>query len=250
MSFFAAGLALLYGGSVKAGNAAELFAMPDVDGGLIGGALMVLMAQGPAGDPAFDRHLALVSRATVILNIGGAIGQREGVVWVLRRGPSPLANAHYLVSILNSRIAAALEDEQKELQAKLADSEFYKQGGATIQEAVDRLAQIETELRIYNPLIPPPGQLSATLFIELTSDAALRESRFSVAGHTDARGGDAYNLNLSRLRARAVADYLIKQHGIDAQRLDVEGYGRSRLLDPANPASAVNRRVQITNLGQ
>jgi triosephosphate isomerase len=29
---------LLYGGSVKAGNAAELFAMPDVDGGLIGGA--------------------------------------------------------------------------------------------------------------------------------------------------------------------------------------------------------------------
>jgi len=31
-------LRLLYGGSVKAGNAAELFAMPDVDGGLVGGA--------------------------------------------------------------------------------------------------------------------------------------------------------------------------------------------------------------------
>ena len=29
---------VLYGGSVKAGNAAELFAMPDIDGGLIGGA--------------------------------------------------------------------------------------------------------------------------------------------------------------------------------------------------------------------
>lgn len=29
---------ILYGGSVKAGNAAELFSMPDVDGGLIGGA--------------------------------------------------------------------------------------------------------------------------------------------------------------------------------------------------------------------
>ncbi|MEP7313457.1 MAG: triose-phosphate isomerase [Pseudomonadota bacterium] len=34
----AAALPVLYGGSVKAGNAAELFAMPDVDGGLIGGA--------------------------------------------------------------------------------------------------------------------------------------------------------------------------------------------------------------------
>jgi triosephosphate isomerase (TIM) len=31
-------LRVLYGGSVKAGNAREIFAMPDVDGGLIGGA--------------------------------------------------------------------------------------------------------------------------------------------------------------------------------------------------------------------
>lgn len=34
----AAGMKILYGGSVKAGNAAELFAMPDIDGGLVGGA--------------------------------------------------------------------------------------------------------------------------------------------------------------------------------------------------------------------
>jgi triosephosphate isomerase len=34
----ATGLRLLYGGSVKAANAAELFSMPDIDGGLIGGA--------------------------------------------------------------------------------------------------------------------------------------------------------------------------------------------------------------------
>ncbi len=33
-----AGLRLLYGGSVKAANAAELFDQPDVDGGLVGGA--------------------------------------------------------------------------------------------------------------------------------------------------------------------------------------------------------------------
>ncbi|HLV18338.1 MAG TPA: triose-phosphate isomerase [Pseudomonas sp.] len=34
----ARGVRILYGGSVKAANAAELFAMPDIDGGLIGGA--------------------------------------------------------------------------------------------------------------------------------------------------------------------------------------------------------------------
>ena len=35
------GTRLLYGGSVKPGNAADLFALPDVDGGLIGGASLV-----------------------------------------------------------------------------------------------------------------------------------------------------------------------------------------------------------------
>jgi hypothetical protein len=35
--------------------------------------------------------------------------------------------------------------------------------------------QIETELRIYNPLVPDPGHLAATMFVELTSDAELRE---------------------------------------------------------------------------
>ena len=34
---------------------------------------------------------------------------------------------------------------------------------------------IEAELRAYNPLIPEPGELSATLFVELVSDDELRE---------------------------------------------------------------------------
>ncbi|PTN12035.1 triose-phosphate isomerase [Nitrosomonas aestuarii] len=37
----AAGMTILYGGSVKASNAAELFAMSDIDGGLIGGASLI-----------------------------------------------------------------------------------------------------------------------------------------------------------------------------------------------------------------
>ena len=32
---------ILYGGSVKAGNASELFAQPDIDGALVGGAALV-----------------------------------------------------------------------------------------------------------------------------------------------------------------------------------------------------------------
>jgi ATP-binding cassette subfamily F protein uup len=42
----------------------------------------------------------------------------------------------------------ALEAEQKELQAKLADSEFYRQGGAAIQAAVERLEEIQIALLV------------------------------------------------------------------------------------------------------
>ncbi len=37
----AGGLRILYGGSVKSANASKLFAMPDIDGGLIGGASLI-----------------------------------------------------------------------------------------------------------------------------------------------------------------------------------------------------------------
>jgi triosephosphate isomerase len=37
----ASGMSILYGGSVKGGNAQSLFAMPDIDGGLVGGASLV-----------------------------------------------------------------------------------------------------------------------------------------------------------------------------------------------------------------
>lgn len=58
------------------------------------------------------------------------------------------------------------------------------ENGRTIRFQIQEMARIEklisddaieTELRVYNPLIPEPGQLCATLFIELTSDDALRD---------------------------------------------------------------------------
>ena len=79
-------------------------------------------------------------------------------------------------------------------------------------------------------------------------DPTLRASRFMIAGHTDSVGMDEYNMRLSKRRAQAVADYLVSQSGVEADRLVVEGFGRNQLLDPANPTSAVNRRVQVVNL--
>jgi hypothetical protein len=51
---------------------------------------------------------------------------------------------------------------------------FQIQEMARVEKLISDEA-IEGELRAYNPLIPEAGSLSATLFIELTSEPALRE---------------------------------------------------------------------------
>ena len=71
------------------------------------------------------------------------------------------------------------------------------------------------------------------------------ESIVTIEGHTDAVGSDAYNLELSRVRAHAVRDYLVQRHGIDAARLKTVAYGKSRPIEGSDPNAAVNRRVQF-----
>ncbi len=73
------------------------------------------------------------------------------------------------------------------------------------------------------------------------------KTQIIVAGYTDDTGTPQYNLQLSRKRAQAVADYLIAQ-GVQPIRIQTVGYGEA---DPvASNATAAgraqNRRVTIT----
>ena len=63
-------------------------------------------------------------------------------------------------------------------------------------------------------------------------------------GHTDSRGADALNLDLSQRRADSVRDYLISQ-GVNGTRLVAKGYGETQpIADNATAEGrASNRRV-------
>ncbi|WP_448190258.1 OmpA family protein [Azospirillum sp. sgz301742] len=74
-------------------------------------------------------------------------------------------------------------------------------------------------------------------------------ARFRIVGHTDGVGSDAANLDLSRRRAAAVKDYLVRHHHVAAARLDATGMGKREPIDRANPRAAENRRVEIVTLG-
>jgi OOP family OmpA-OmpF porin len=70
-----------------------------------------------------------------------------------------------------------------------------------------------------------------------------------IAGHTDSKGSDDYNMNLSQGRSQSVVDYLINQ-GIDSFRLTAKGYGETWAIDSneTDIGRANNRRVEFTVL--
>jgi outer membrane protein OmpA-like peptidoglycan-associated protein len=70
-----------------------------------------------------------------------------------------------------------------------------------------------------------------------------------ISGHTDSKGSDEYNLNLSQGRSQAVVDYLASQ-GIDQSRLQARGYGETKPIDTneTDEGRANNRRVEFTIL--
>ncbi len=80
------------------------------------------------------------------------------------------------------------------------------------------------------------------------SDARLAKSIFLIAGHTDAKGKPDYNLDLSQRRAEAVRQHLVATYGLAPTRLVALGFGDTRLKDPQQPQSEVNRRVQVVNV--
>lgn len=71
-----------------------------------------------------------------------------------------------------------------------------------------------------------------------------------VEGHTDDRGDDAYNLDLSQRRADSVVTYLVSK-GLEAGRFRGIGLGESRPIDDNGTRNgrAANRRVEF-NLGE
>lgn len=70
--------------------------------------------------------------------------------------------------------------------------------------------------------------------------------RISIEGHTDSRGNNDYNLELSKLRAEAVQSYLVK-NGISSDRVKAVGYGETRPLTTNDTARGrlKNRRVEL-----
>lgn len=137
---------------------------------------------------------------------------------------------------------------------------------ASVQEMVEQLAPPKPATRGLRNIVPQRRQID--LVINFDFDSArlqqqslpllgklaqamqsenLQKTLFRVEGHTDAKGSQRYNEELSDRRARAVMEFL-REQGVAEDRLQAEGKGFSDLLNKDQPLAAENRRVRIVAL--
>lgn len=74
--------------------------------------------------------------------------------------------------------------------------------------------------------------------------------KVKIVGHTDSDGADAANLDLSKRRAAAVKNELVKNFGVKAEQLSTDGMGEKQAVAPNDTPSnkALNRRVEFIKL--
>lgn len=91
------------------------------------------------------------------------------------------------------------------------------------------------------------GQKQVETLGKALSDSVFRDAKFSIVGHTDRHGSDAYNLDLSRRRAEAVKRFLVNHYQIAKNMIKTEGKGKRALLSDKATAQAdsLNRRVEV-----
>ena len=158
--------------------------------------------------------------------------------------------------------AAILEDETGGRQITLVVNGISVEGGeagvgaalaslderpslAACQQAfVDTMQGRNVQFRTGSAVILPA---SAQLLDAVTGVASLcKDYDVEIGGHTDSRGSDTYNQELSERRAQSVRTYLIERN-VPGDGLTAVGYGESRPLDDSNTPDAYskNRRTEF-----
>ncbi len=117
---------------------------------------------------------------------------------------------------------------------------------------LDQLAQINVEIEfdLNSAMVKPSSYRTLGSVADAMHNPVLLGYKFLVVGNTDATGTREYNMKLSQERADAIAQALTTTFRVDPRRIAAVGLGEEALQDTKNPDAAINRRVQIFNIGR
>lgn len=166
-------------------------------------------------------------------------------------------------SLSRNEIINSLQGAQQEVDIsadalqKAAIENIQKYPGANSPQSLplaDKLASlrqfnVEITFHFDSANIAPESYETVGLIADALHTPYLAGQTFFIVGHTDAKGAREYNLELSIKRAQAVREALVTTFRVPGEYLFAVGLGEEQLRDPSNPDAAVNRRVQLINLG-
>jgi outer membrane protein OmpA-like peptidoglycan-associated protein len=96
-------------------------------------------------------------------------------------------------------------------------------------------------------VVDPQTQPNVELLAHSLADPSLAGHQFTFVGHSDARGSDQFNVNLSQQRAQAISQLVTNLEPGLKGRIAVEGRGAREPIDMGKDENALraNRRLQV-----
>ena len=123
--------------------------------------------------------------------------------------------------------------------------------GTRIEAAAPPTVRLPVFFETDSSRLLPDAELLLQKLSSAVSRPELAGFRFSIEGHTDDVGTDAYNQGLSERRAAAVEAFLVAQ-GVSSSKLRAVGRGETSpaVANDGDEGRRRNRRVEVINLGE
>ena len=179
--------------------------------------------------------------------------------------PAALSDAEAQNTLTRNEVVGSLvqlEDAARRLDAaalrRQAEAQIRAEGTEDtanrkpISATLSKLRQfvIEVQFDFDSAAIRPASYRTIGVMADALHHPNLWDFKFLVIGHTDSKGDRLYNLKLSQRRADSIRNALIEAFRVSPNRLVALGLGEEQLRDTKNPEAAVNRRVQLINIGR
>ena len=192
---------------------------------------------GQAPDPSNDR----TKKGALI---GAAVGAVAGLLSgddATERRQRALVGAG-VGGLAGGAIGNYQDRQERELRDRMAGTgvDVVRQGDNITLNMPDNITFGFDSSALQPQFYPVLDDVAATL-------GEYNQTIVEVAGHTDSKGTDAYNQQLSERRADSVGDYLMSK-GLMRDRFIITGAGESRPVatNETDAGRALNRRVEIT----
>jgi outer membrane protein OmpA-like peptidoglycan-associated protein len=109
---------------------------------------------------------------------------------------------------------------------------------------------VEVQFDPDSAIVRPQSYQTLGLIADALVRAAMLPYGFLIVGRTEAAGKREYNLTLSQRRADSIRDVLVTTFKISPKRIQAIGLGEEQLQDANQPASLVNRQIQIVTIAK